>query len=153
MHFQGLLCTKKKEAKKMPKVSTKNKVIYTSGTVKTQIKFVLLWFWAYLSMLLRYTNIHNSESTEKAQNKSMLTKPRKYVTHGIQDFLDFKVSRLQFLGYLRTLCLKFQKAWIKIEVVVTLPCWLSQLTETDQTFWQPGWNLIFGNPGVAKYIL
>ena len=34
--------------------------------------------------------------------------------------------RLQFLKYLRTLSLKFQKAWIKIEVVLTLHCWLSQ---------------------------
>ena len=29
--------------------------------------------------------------------------------------------RLQFLEYLRTLCLKFQKAWTKIEVVLSLP--------------------------------
>ena len=41
MHFQGLLCTKKREAKQMPKVSTKNKVIYTLGIVKTQMNLVL----------------------------------------------------------------------------------------------------------------
>ena len=35
--------------------------------------------------------------------------------------------RLQFLGYLRTLSLKFQKARTKIEVVLSLPSWLSQL--------------------------
>ena len=40
--------------------------------------------------------------------------------------------RLQFLEYLRTLSLKFQKAWTKIEVVLALPCWLSQLTWEGQ---------------------
>ena len=35
--------------------------------------------------------------------------------------------RLQFLGYFTTLSLKFQKARTKIEVVLGLPCWLSQL--------------------------
>ena len=34
---------------------------------------------------------------------------------------------LQFLGYLRTLSLKFQKARTKIEVVLSLPWWLPQL--------------------------
>ena len=34
--------------------------------------------------------------------------------------------RLQLLEYLRTLCLKFQKAQTKIEIVLTLSCWLSQ---------------------------
>ena len=33
---------------------------------------------------------------------------------------------LQFLGYLRSLNLKFQKARTKIEVVLSLPCCLSQ---------------------------
>ena len=33
-----------------------------------------------------------------------------------------------FLEYLRTLHLKFQKAWTKIEVVLSLPCWLSQFS-------------------------
>ena len=33
--------------------------------------------------------------------------------------------RLQFLQYLRTLSLEFQKARTKIEVVLALPCWLS----------------------------
>ena len=43
-------------------------------------------------------------------------------------FLDFKVYwSLQFLGYSRTLSLKFQKAGTKIEVVLSLPSWLSQL--------------------------
>jgi hypothetical protein len=32
------------------------------------------------------------------------------------------------LEYLRTLSLKFQKAWTKIEVVLSLPCWLSQFS-------------------------
>ena len=35
---------------------------------------------------------------------------------------------IQILGYLRTLSLKFQKARTKIEVVLTLPCWLSQFS-------------------------
>ena len=39
---------------------------------------------------------------------------------------------LQFLGYLRTLSLKFQKATSKIEVVLALPCWLSQLNWDSQ---------------------
>ena len=46
MHFQGLLCTKKKEAKQMPKVNTKNKVIYLS-TIKTQMNLVLFCFGAF----------------------------------------------------------------------------------------------------------
>ena len=47
---------------------------------------------------------------------------------GCQKF-GFKVYwRIQFLGYLRTLSLKFQKARNKIEVVLTLPCWLSQFS-------------------------
>ena len=49
----------------------------------------------------------------------------------IQDFLktfSIKVAwSLQFLGYLRTLSLKFLKARTKIEVFLSLPCWLSQL--------------------------
>ena len=40
--------------------------------------------------------------------------------------------RLQFLEYLRTLSLKFQKARTKIEGVLTLPCWLSQLNWDSQ---------------------
>ena len=36
--------------------------------------------------------------------------------------------RLQFLEYLSTLILKFQKARTKIEVVLSLPCWLSQFS-------------------------
>ena len=60
-------------------------------------------------------------------------------------FLDFKVHikvlwRLQFLEYSRTLSLKFQKARTKIEVILSLPCWLSQfswdfkLGETPSTY-------------------
>ena len=47
----------------------------------------------------------------------------------IRGFTKFDIKvlwRLQFLEYLRTLRLKFQKARIKIEVVLSLPCWLSQ---------------------------
>ena len=49
----------------------------------------------------------------------------------IRGFTKFgiKVSRrLQFLEYLRTLHLKFQKARTKTEVVLSLPCWLSQFS-------------------------
>ena len=54
-------------------------------------------------------------------------------TLGDTGFLDFEVHikvlwSLQFLGYLRTLSLKFQKARTKIEVVLALPCWLSQFS-------------------------
>ena len=49
----------------------------------------------------------------------------------IQDFFRHQgikvLWRLQFMGYLRTLSLKFQKARTKIEVVLTLPYWLSHL--------------------------
>ena len=53
------------------------------------------------------------------------------------DFFDFKsvikvLRRLQILEYLRTLCLKFQKARTKIEVVLSLPCWLAQLNWDSQ---------------------
>ena len=64
-------------------------------------------------------------------------------------FLDFKVHikvyrRLQFLEYLRTLSLKFQKARTKIEVVLTLPCWLSLPTRQSQE------NFNFG-PSLPKF--
>ena len=39
---------------------------------------------------------------------------------------------LQFLGYLRTLSLKFQKARTKIEVFLALSCWLSQFSWDSQ---------------------
>ena len=39
---------------------------------------------------------------------------------------------LQFLGYLRTLSLKFQKASSKIKVVLALPGWLSQFSWDSQ---------------------
>ena len=47
---------------------------------------------------------------------------------GCQKFGIKGYWKLQFLGYLRTLSLKLQKARTKIEVVLTLPCWLSQLS-------------------------
>ena len=53
---------------------------------------------------------------------------------GCQKFGIKVYWRLQFLGYLRTLSLKFQEVWTKIEVVLTswLPCWLSQLNWFSQ---------------------
>ena len=53
----------------------------------------------------------------------------------IRGFTKFGIKvlwRLQFLEYLRTLHLKFQKARTKIEVVLSLPCWLSQLNWDSQ---------------------
>ena len=69
-------------------------------------------------------------------------KSKYMMVRGFRWFLDFKVSRgLQFLEYLRTLCLKgemhkkvndkvkpkFQKVRTKIEVVLSLPSWLPQI--------------------------
>ena len=45
--------------------------------------------------------------------------------------------RLQVLEYLRTLSLKFQKDQTKIEVVLGLPCWLSQRKWDSQTLTNP----------------
>ena len=53
----------------------------------------------------------------------------------IRGFTKFGIKvawRLQFLEYLKTLSLKFQKARTKIEVVLALPCWLSQLNWDSQ---------------------
>ena len=53
----------------------------------------------------------------------------------IRSFTKFGIKvlwRLQFLGYFRTLNLKSQKAPTKIEVVLTPPGWLSQLSWDSQ---------------------
>ena len=53
----------------------------------------------------------------------------KYFSTYIRGFTKFGIKilwRLRFLEYMRTKRLKFQKAWTKIEVVLSLPCWLSQ---------------------------
>ena len=53
----------------------------------------------------------------------------------IRGFTKFGIKvlwRLQILGYFRTLHLKFQKTRTKIEVVLTLPCWLSQFSWDSQ---------------------
>ena len=53
----------------------------------------------------------------------------------IRGFTKFGIKvawRLQFLEYLRTLSLKFQKTLTKIEVVLALPCWLSQFSWDSQ---------------------
>ena len=55
----------------------------------------------------------------------------------IRGFTKFDIKvlwRLQVLEYLRTLSLKFQKARTKIEVVLSLPCWLSQFIVV-RAFW------------------
>ena len=51
---------------------------------------------------------------------------------GCQKFGIKVYWRLQFLRYIRTLSLKFQKARTKIEAVLTLPCWLSQFSWDSQ---------------------
>ena len=54
----------------------------------------------------------------------------------IRVFTKFGIEllwRLQFLEYLRTLHLKFQKARIQIEVVLSLPGWLSQLFRSESS--------------------
>ena len=54
----------------------------------------------------------------------------------IRGFTKFGIKvawRLQFLEYLRTLSLKFQKATSKIEVLLALPCWLSQFSRARTT--------------------
>ena len=56
---------------------------------------------------------------------AMCTHESLYI-RGCQKFGIKVYWRLQFLEYLRTLSLKFQNARTKIEVVLTLPCWLSQ---------------------------
>ena len=51
-----------------------------------------------------------------------------------REFTKFSIKvawSLQFLGYLRTLIL-FQKATSKIEVFLSLPCWLSQFSWDSQ---------------------
>ena len=53
----------------------------------------------------------------------------------IRGFTKFGIKvawRLQFLEYLRTLSLKFPKSRTKIEVLLALPCWLSQLNWESQ---------------------
>ena len=51
---------------------------------------------------------------------------------GCQKFGIKEYWRLQFLGYLRTLSLTFQKTRTKIEFVLTLPCLLSHLNWDSQ---------------------
>ena len=49
----------------------------------------------------------------------------------VSGFTKFEITvacGLEFHWYLRTLSLKFQKARTKIEVFLSLPCWLSQFT-------------------------
>ena len=59
----------------------------------------------------------------------------------IRGFTKFCIKvlwRLQFLGYFRTLCLKFQKARTKIEVFLTLPSQQGRVRTTSilvRAFW------------------
>ena len=50
MHFQGLLCTKKREAKQMPKVSTKNQLIYFKYYKNSNESCTFLFFLADLAV-------------------------------------------------------------------------------------------------------
>ena len=65
----------------------------------------------------------------------------------IRGFTKFGIKvlwRLQFLMYLRTLRLKFQKTRTKIEVVMSLPCRLSQLKwDSGQLqFWSESFEIL-----------
>ena len=51
-----------------------------------------------------------------------------YYVRGFTKFGIKVLWRLQFLEYLRTFSIKFQKARTKIEIVLSLPCWLSQFS-------------------------
>ena len=55
------------------------------------------------------------------------TFPGTYTTLGVSPNFRSVACGLKFHWYLRTLGLKFQKARTKIEVFLSLPCWLSQL--------------------------
>ena len=65
---------------------------------------------------------------------------------------------LQLLGYLRTLSLKFQRATSKIEVVLALPYWLSQLSwnsqqdrvRTTSILVQAFWNFEWGSSSTPE---
>ena len=63
---------------------------------------------------------------------------------------------LQFLGYLRTFSLKFQKATSKIEVVLALPCWLSQFWSFKLKVLKYSWNCSLHNtliPNLVKPLI
>ena len=64
-------------------------------------------------------------------NLSPLTFVRVYIRGFTKSGIKV-LGKLRFLEYLRTLCLKFQTARTKIEVVLSLPCWLSQLNWDSQ---------------------
>ena len=70
--FKVSCAPKKRKQRKCLKLAPKIK-LYTLSTIKTQMNLVLFGFGAF------FVYKHNSESTEKAQNKSMLTKPQKYL--------------------------------------------------------------------------
>ena len=86
----------------------------------TSVKFIIIF-------LLRHSSWRPIKRISTKKNLMDIRHLTTYI-RGCQKF-GFKVYwRLQFLGYLRTLSLKFQKAWTKIEVVLNLPCWLSQFS-------------------------
>ena len=82
--------------------------------------------WQNLSCILQ-TIYHLQQETYFCSYVSTLGDTGFFRLQGIK-----VLWRLQFLGYLRTLSLKFQKAWTKIEVVLTLPGWLSQFSWDSQ---------------------
>ena len=64
---------------------------------------------------------------------SLLTKSDSVVGVGVSPSFEITVvCGLKFYWYLRTLSLKFQKARTKIEIFLSLPCWLSQLNWDSQ---------------------
>ena len=84
--------------------------------------------WIYLSAIhgFSYYLMPCMTNIKKRQFPRGL-KERRVGYHSHQFFYqDIPTNIIQFLEYLRTLSLKFQKTRTKIEVVLALPCWLSQ---------------------------
>ena len=88
----------------------------------------------------------NRKKKEKTSSFYVLKKPQNHSIY-IRGFTKFGIKvlwRLQFLEYLRALHLKFQKARTKIEVVLALPCRLSQLLSIPFSYLAI-WKLPYAN--------
>ena len=108
-----------------------------------EVKWLMLKSWNLSSFFLWFL-----QEIAKSINKD----PEEWLnTSGDSGFFRLQgiklLWRLQFLEYLRTLSLKFQKARTKIEVVLSLPCWLCQ--QLRQTTGQTQYNFFLG-PSLLK---
>ena len=114
-------------------------VIHWPIPPKCLCTYLHLILWCTM-MNLPVQNSHFQLSSKRYLSKSCNDKTTKqicfYNLHTyIRGFTKFGIKvawRLQFLEYLRALSLKFQKARTKIEVVLALPCWLSQFSWDSQ---------------------